>query len=314
MANPNLSEIVTTTLRNRSKTLSDNVMNHNALLMRINERGNKMPASGRDIIQELEYAENGTVAMYSNYDVIDTTPQDVLTSAVFDWRQLAGTVTISGLEEVQNSGSERVIDLLEARINVLEKSMMNTLASQLYSAASAATDLDGLKLAVADDPTTGTYGGINRANYSFWRNQKYDFSVEGVTASSSTIQTAMNTLYLDCVRNSDAPDMVVAGNTYFTYYWESLQSIQRIGTDQSADAGFMALKYLGSDVFYDSNCAATRMYFLNTDYLKLRYHPDRDFTPLEERNGFNQDSKVIPLVWAGNLCCSNASLQGVICA
>ena len=314
MANPNLSEIVTTTLRNRSKTLSDNVMNHNALLMRINERGNKMPASGRDIIQELEYAENGTVAMYSNYDVIDTTPQDVLTSAVFDWRQLAGTVTISGLEEVQNSGSERVIDLLEARINVLEKSMMNTMASQLYSAASAATDLDGLQLAVADDPTTGTYGGINRANYSFWRNQKYDFSVEGVTASSSTIQTAMNTLYLDCVRNSDAPDMVVAGNTYFTYYWESLQSIQRIGTDQSADAGFMALKYLGSDVFYDSNCAATRMYFLNTDYLKLRYHPDRDFTPLEERNGFNQDSKVIPLVWAGNLCCSNASLQGVICA
>lgn len=314
MANPNLSEIVTTTLRNRSKTLSDNVMNHNALLMRINERGNKMPASGRDIIQELEYAENGTVAMYSNYDVIDTTPQDVLTSAVFDWRQLAGTVTISGLEEVQNSGSERVIDLLEARINVLEKSMMNTLASQLYSAASASTDLDGLQLAVADDPTTGTYGGINRANYSFWRNQNYDFSVEGVTASSSTIQTAMNTLYLDCVRNSDAPDMVVAGNTYFTYYWESLQSIQRIGTDQSADAGFMALKYLGSDVFYDSNCAATRMYFLNTDYLKLRYHPDRDFTPLEERNGFNQDSKVIPLVWAGNLCCSNASLQGVICA
>lgn len=314
MANPNLSEIVTTTLRSRSKTLSDNVMNHNALLMRINERGNKMPASGRDIIQELEYAENGTVAMYSNYDVIDTTPQDVLTSAVFDWRQLAGTVTISGLEEVQNSGSERVIDLLEARINVLEKSMMNTLASQLYSAASASTDLDGLQLAVADDPTTGTYGGINRANYSFWRNQKYDFSVEGVTASSSTIQTAMNTLYLDCVRNSDAPDMVVAGNTYFTYYWESLQSIQRIGTDKSADAGFMALKYLGSDVFYDSNCAATRMYFLNTDYLKLRYHPDRDFTPLEERNGFNQDSKVIPLVWAGNLCCSNASLQGVICA
>lgn len=314
MANPNLSEIVTTTLRNRSKTLSDNVMNHNALLMRINERGNKMPASGRDIIQELEYAENGTVAMYSNYDVIDTTPQDVLTSAVFDWRQLAGTVTISGLEEVQNSGSERVIDLLEARINVLEKSMMNTLASQLYSAASASTDLDGLQLAVADDPTTGTYGGINRANYSFWRNQNYDFSVEGVTASSTTIQTAMNTLYLDCVRNSDAPDMVVAGNTYFTYYWESLQSIQRIGTDKSADAGFMALKYLGSDVFYDSNCAATRMYFLNTDYLKLRYHPDRDFTPLEERNGFNQDSKVIPLVWAGNLCCSNASLQGVICA
>ena len=88
MANPSLSEIVTTTLRDRSKTLSDNVTNNNALLARINKAGNRKPASGRDIIQELEYAENGTVEMYSNYDVIDTTPQDVLTSAVFDWKQL----------------------------------------------------------------------------------------------------------------------------------------------------------------------------------------------------------------------------------
>jgi hypothetical protein len=314
MATPSLSEIVTTTLRDRSKVLSDNVTNNNALLARINSKGNRKPASGRDIIQELEYAENGTVSMYSNYDVIDTTPQDVLTSAVFDWKQLAGTVTISGLEEVQNSGSERVIDLLESRINVLEKSMANTLAAQLYSAGAASTDLDGLQKAVADDPTTGTYGGINRANFSFWRNQSYDFSALGITASSTTIQTAMNTLYLNCVRNADATDMIVAGNTYYTYYWESLQNIQRITSDGQGAAGFTSLKYLNSDVFFDANCAATRMYFLNTDYMKLRYHPDRDFVPLETRNGFNQDASVIPVAWAGNLVSSNASLQGVICA
>ena len=316
MANPSLSEIVTTTLRDRSKTLSDNVTNNNALLARINKAGNRKPASGRDIIQELEYAENGTVEMYSNYDVIDTTPQDVLTSAVFDWKQLAGTVTISGLEEVQNSGSERVLDLLESRISVLEKSLQNKLASQLYSAGSVSTDLDGLQLAVADDPTTGTYGGINRATTAgtFWRNQNYDFSAEGITAASTTIQTAMNTLYLDCVRNADSTDMIVAGSTYYKYYWESLQSIQRITSDSNGSAGFTSLKYLDSDVFFDSNCGATRMYFLNTDYIKLRYHPDRDFVPLETRNGFNQDSSVIPVVWAGNICCSNASLQGVVSA
>ena len=85
MANPSLSEIVTTTLRDRSKTLSDNVTNNNALLARINKAGNRKPASGRDIIQELEYAENGTVEMYSNYDVIDTTPQDVLTALSASW-------------------------------------------------------------------------------------------------------------------------------------------------------------------------------------------------------------------------------------
>ena len=72
MANPGLSEIVTTTLRNRSRQLSDNVMKHNALLNRINENGNRKPFTGRSIQLELEYAENATVSMYSNYDTINT--------------------------------------------------------------------------------------------------------------------------------------------------------------------------------------------------------------------------------------------------
>ena len=61
MANPNLSEIVTTTLRNYSGVIADNVSAHNALLRRIDSRGNKRPATGRDIVQELEYAANSTV-------------------------------------------------------------------------------------------------------------------------------------------------------------------------------------------------------------------------------------------------------------
>ena len=60
MASPNLSEIITTTLRNRSGELADNVSKGNALLMRLKQKGAWKPASGRSIVQELEYAENGT--------------------------------------------------------------------------------------------------------------------------------------------------------------------------------------------------------------------------------------------------------------
>ena len=66
MASPNLSEIVTTTLRNRSRTLSDNVSNHNALLRRLRENGNQTSVTGRDIVRELEYADNGSCASISN--------------------------------------------------------------------------------------------------------------------------------------------------------------------------------------------------------------------------------------------------------
>lgn len=63
MASPNstFTEIVTTTLAGYSGEIADNVTNHNALLRQIERKGNGNVATGRSIVQELEYADNGTV-------------------------------------------------------------------------------------------------------------------------------------------------------------------------------------------------------------------------------------------------------------
>ena len=58
--NSTYTEIVTTTLAGYSKTMADNVTNNNALLRHIDQNGNKSPATGRTIVQELEYAGNST--------------------------------------------------------------------------------------------------------------------------------------------------------------------------------------------------------------------------------------------------------------
>jgi hypothetical protein len=51
---PNLSEIVTTTLRNRTGELADNMSRNNAALLRLTRRGNlKTFSGGRTIVQEL---------------------------------------------------------------------------------------------------------------------------------------------------------------------------------------------------------------------------------------------------------------------
>ena len=89
---------------------------------------------------------------YSGYETLDVSPADVLTSAVFDYKQLSGSVTISGLEQIKNSGEQAIINLLEARINVLEKSMMNSLSTSIYSdgTGSSGKEVGGLQLIVAD--------------------------------------------------------------------------------------------------------------------------------------------------------------------
>jgi len=241
---------------------------------------------------------------------------DVLTTAQFDWKQLNCNVTISGLEEVQNSGKQAMHNLIKARIQVAEKSMQNAVGAALFysNTENDGKAIGGLQHLVADLPTSGVVGGINRMNDTWWANQYYDFGGESVTASSTTIQHAMNLTYLNCVRGSDHPDLIVAGSTYFTYYEESLQPQQRFTNASLADAGFVNYKYKGADVVYDENCAATRMYLLNTDYLYFRPAADRNFVTLDRKSAVNQDATVIPLYWMGNLTMSNASLQGVICA
>ena len=317
MPSPNLSEIVSTTLRNRSAKLADNVSKGNPILMKLKEKGAWKAASGRSIVQELDYAENSTFMYYSGSETLNIGASDVISAAEFDWKQAAVAVQASGLEiDVQNTGKEAVLDLLEARIKNAERTMKNNITTGLYSdgTGTSGKQIGGLQLLVADDPTTGTVGGINRANFAFWRNKLVDASVEGIVVSATTIQSLFNLMYLRTTRGSDHADLIMADSVYYQFYLASLQNIQRVADSKMADAGFSTLKYIGADVVFEDSTGmpAQHAYFLNTDYLHFRYAPKRLFKPLERVNSINQDAMVQLITFAGNLTTSNSSLQGVI--
>jgi len=323
MASPNLSEIITTTLRNRTGKLADSVSKNNALLARLLEKGRVETADGgRTIVQEIEYAENGTFKRYAGYDLLNITPSDVFTSAEFDWKQAAAAISISGLEQMQNSGKEVVIKLLAKRITNAQKTLRNNIAVDCYSdgTADAGKQIGGLQLCVSSTPTSGTVGGINRATWSFWQNQKYAGVADGGAAvSASNIQSYMNALWLKTVRGSDHPDLIVTDNTYYGFYLQSLQTIQRITSDKMASAGFTSLKYMNADVVldggYGGGAPASKMYFLNTDYIFLRPHAQRNFVEIGgDRVNPNQDAIVKLIGWMGNMTISNSFLQGVLIA
>ncbi len=322
MAPPNSQwgEVATTTLHKRRRRMADNVLNHNALLRRLKERGNVEPADGGEsLIEELEYAENQTFMYYSGYEVLDISPSEVFSAAEFDWKQAAVVVTISGAEQRKNSGDSQMVRLLRRRLSNAEKTMMNNVSVGVYSdgTGSGGKQIGGLQLLVADDPTTGTVGGIDRAANTFWRNVSFDATTDGGAAASATnIQSYMNDVWIQLVRGTDRPDIIVADPNYFNFFWESLQAIQRITTPRNGDAGFESLTFHGpggsAPVFHDSDCPGNHMYFLNTEYIHWRPHKDANMTPLEAREPVNQDAIVRPIIFMGNMTLSNASLQGVL--
>jgi len=325
----NLSDIVSTTIQSRSGTLADSVTKNNALLLKLKNRGNVKTISGGNVImQELMYNDAGTdnSGSYSGYDTIDITPNSPISAAQFDLKQYASAVSISGFEMLQNSGKEQIIDMLEGRIQVAEGQLMNRISSGIYSdgTGNGGKDITGLQAAISTTPTSGTYGGINRANWTFWRNAAFSGVTDGGAAVSNTnIQSYMNRLAVKLVRGTDRPDMIVADNNYYRFFLESLQAIQRVTSEESAAAGFTSIKYLGAglncDVYLDGGIGGSipsnRMYFLNTKFLFFRPHRDRNFVPIGgDRQSVNQDAVVKLMGWAGNLTCSGAQFQGVLSA
>lgn len=319
MSFPNVSDIVATTIQNRSRQVADNVTKNNAILSRLNQRGNIRTISGGNVIfEELSFAENANGGFYSGYDLLPVAAQDVISAAEFQIKQYAVPVVMSGLEMLQNSGKEQFIDLLEARLNVAESTMMNQLSQSIYSdgTGSGGKEVTGLDLAVPTDPTTGTYGGINRATWSFWQSKIKNYG--GTPATSSTIQGGMNTLWANLIRGNDRPDLIVLDTNYWSLYMASLQAQQRFTSPEVGNLGFPSIKFMDADVVLDGGiggyCPASTGFFLNTKYLKWRPHKDRNMVPLSpnRRYAINQDAEVQILAWAGNLTCSGAQFQGRI--
>lgn len=308
MADPNLSELVSTTLRKRTGMLADNVSANNALLSRLKEKGGiDIVDGGRALTHELVYAE-ANFLRYSGFDTLDLSLIDQFSAAEFDPVQAAVPVTIDGRTERMNQGKAAMIKIAKSRIENAERTMANNIANDIYSDGTLTNQIGGLQSLVADDPTTSTsVGGINQSTFSFWQNQVQTIG----SPSSSNVTAAMNLLWLDCVRGADRVDLVPADSTYYDFYETSLQAQQRWASASSAAAGFDSLKYKSADVIFDGiSGQAVGMYFLNTDFIQLQVYSGANFEPLGKRDSINQDATVDFLIFMGNLTTGNRSLQG----
>jgi hypothetical protein len=316
VAFPNVSDIVATTIENRSKKIADNVTKNNALLTYVDKRGNIKTISGGSVIfQELSFAENGNAGWYSGYDLLPVAAQDVISAAQFDIKQAACPVVISGLEQLQNAGKEQMIDLLDGRIGVAEATMANLVAGGIYSdgTANGGKQITGLDAAVPVNPATGVYGGIDRATWLFWRSKT---TTAGAALTSATVGDAMNAMWASLVRGMDRPDLIVMDGFMWGIYIASLQAQQRFNGSESATRGFPTIKYMDADVVLDGGiggfCPAKTMFFLNTKYIHYRPHSARNMVPLapNKRYAINQDAEVQIIGWAGNLTMSGSQFQG----
>ena len=316
--NSNFDQLAAITIAHYSKELYDNVTNNIPLLTFLKKRGNlkaREVGGGTKILENLRYSENGNFKWFNGFEQISVTPTDDFTAAEFEWKECNANVIFSQRQIAINSGSEeQQFDLIQGKTASTEDTITNNLGAALFysNTESSGKAIGGLQHIVADAPTTGTVGNINRASQSWWRNQIYDFSTQGVVAGASTIKSAMNSLYRLTSRNADMVDLIVLGDTYHDYFETATQAQQMFTKEDDVSIGFPTIRYKKSNVIYDPNCDDEHGYFLNTKYISLRAHSQINMKADKPRHPSNQMATIVPICWMGNLTCSNASLQGVM--
>lgn len=331
------TNISTTTLQLIRKRMADNIFKANPLAAWLLMKGRvKTESGGKRIDEPLMYATNGTVQAYKGYDRLNVFPTEELTNAQFAWRQAAASISLSGLEDLQNSGEAAVFNLLKTKIKIAEMSLKQWLAEKLLANTSTKdTNRDFLGLDELVEDITGTsqgvVGGIDRFTETWWRNYYVDRGGSALASSTTALTKYMGEAYLQVTKGLTQPDLILTDNVIFQRYEDDNRGFLRLMDTKLMDVGFTNMKFKGATMMWDENIQSGTqitggtgtpgasasgndhlIYFLNSEYLSLTLHARRNFVMTPFVTPYDQDAQVAQILLAGNMTVNNSRFQGVI--
>jgi len=285
--------------------LFDNIFDSNPLLKRFLKGGQYVSVDGgRTIDVPLNYASTTASGWYQGAETLDTTDNENITAASYNWKSLYAGISITDEDELRNSGAPAVLKLLASKAMIAEKTIKDTLGTGLYSDGTDSKSIVGLRDIVATDQTVG---GISQATNSWWQGQ--------VDSTTTTLTlSALQTQYENASVDSEKPSVGVATRANYNRYYNLLQPQQRFTDDNTARGGFMNLMFNGIPFISDSHCPANHVFFLNEKHLMLWYHSKRNFTAEPFQKPINQQVKVSRILWMGSFGSSNNRYHAALTA
>lgn len=317
--NANFATLATTTLQNFANDIFDNVVTNNALLSHLRKAGNiKVVGGGRQFTHPVFYQQNNTFAAISKLGTIPLTIQDNITRAVYDIKVIAGSVVLSQVEQAMNAGDkEKLIDYVEEKKMEAEVTLSEILGDQIFSTsvtASGSDNMDSIPYLINTVPTAQTdVGGIDStaAGQTFWRNWVYSTVVSAFGTSQAGL-TAMENVLTNTTYGRQGPKIVITTKAAWSLYELALTANVRYSKLEDGDAGFKNLLYATLPVMFDDNCPTGRMYFIDTDSLRLQVLSQGNMVMTAFEQSHNQLISSALLYVLCNLTCGSRRTQGVV--
>lgn len=319
-----LSEIQAVTWENREKKPADAVSDNIPLLYMMRKKGLvKTINGGRVIWEDIRYAQNSYVQRIDPTETITIGYNQTITGFEYSPKIIVVPVVINALEKAQNEGDAQFLDLLEQRNQVAEDSLMNNMELDLQSDGTGFSGkaFAGVQAYISSTPTTGTYGGLNRATYSAIRNTATNApnTFTGAT-DSSNIESRLRYMKNQVLRNG-GPELCLAGQTYYNAACDAMSAKQRFTQNEDMlKANFdnviiegMTMVLAKGKVFSgNARINDDRCYGIRLETMALKMYKNYNFQPVPERVSVNQLVDISITVGIGQLTSSGTGLDFVM--
>jgi hypothetical protein len=315
MAEPTVNQLITSTIMSYHKELADNVSNSNAITAVLKQNGRtRVVEGGRRIATPLSYAEE-TFAWYTGTELLSRAVKETISEAEYDPANAVASVTLSGSDLAKNRSKERIINLLESKMDNAEATMKNNITKAVYGDGTVAKSFAGLK-AMVTTAGTGQVGGIDSGTWLFWKNQTQAVA-RATGLQYPALKAGMNALWSKLIRGTEHPDLIVADPELYATYESGLQENQRYADANLGKLGFNTLQYKQAAFVTDGLATGINAppegcaYFLNTKYLKFEIYSGRNFEMLDlPDQSPDMDAITRHIAFMGCLTLSNRAMQG----
>lgn len=308
------------------------------------------PGAKQYIVEQLRFNYGSNFTWYYGSQTVSYNSRQTIEQAQYSWRSAHDGFFLDEDRLLQNGiiwneqgrGGEssraeaiQLTNLLNEQTESLRLGFEEQFSLDLHRAGVPANEeIEGLDHIVSLTPTTGTTGGLNRATYTWWRNNVQT----GVTAGQTKDKTEEQ--WRACIRNGGAPDFCLAGELWVDQYRTDFTTD---GTDiigmfefspnrqseiydavQHREETDTGLRVHGRVMHWDpefqtldtEDSPATlwekRCYLINCRFLKLRPAEGHDMVSRNPPRVYNRYVHYWALTWKGALCSGRLHAHSVM--
>jgi len=204
-------------------------------------------------------------------------------------------------EQVQNNGKAALVDLAFAKLRNIQKSIRDSMGTDVYAAAS--TDKALLGLGDLFEGTSSTpYGSIATDDMADW-SVNTDSTSEAI--SFKVMQKIKRSAKIGQNKESK-PNLYITTDVLKDGFERTLQVQARYADTNLVNAGFDNVLFAGVPIVADDKQAAGYMDALNLRHLSLKTHSKYQFTkPKWEYSKDQPDTLTANVRWIGQMVCNN---------